>query len=263
VRAAAALDATQAMRGLETSQDMALSANVDQRADIGSLGRVLLPPGQLARRTTSSSRDQQTPRPPSARADGPAATSRPKVPVKDPNSTRTRVWGPRSRSAPRRGMAAVPEPDGLVGDPLRIESASAMPPMMPGCPAIGKPRAGRRSSGSDSDPVPPSVIGPVDQHTYRHKPPDGARARNLPETLPDAASSHPTTQPSTVPLTRAVVRERAVLHGVMNDPRIDGKDAVRRSALRPGIRSRRRGHSIGHDRRSTTDGSRQVPTQGP
>jgi hypothetical protein len=162
VRAAAALDATQAMRGLETSQDMALSANVDQRADIGSLGRVLLPPGQLARRTTSSSRDQQTPRPPSARADGPAATSRPKVPVRDPNSTRTRVWGPRSRSAPRRGMAAVPEPDGLVGDPLRIESASAMPPMMPGCPAIGKPRAGRRSSGSDSDPVPPSVIGPVE-----------------------------------------------------------------------------------------------------
>jgi hypothetical protein len=38
-----------------------------------------------------------------------------------------------------------------------------------------------------------------------------ARARNLPETLLDAASSHPTMQPSTVPLTCAVVRERAVL----------------------------------------------------
>jgi hypothetical protein len=38
---------------------------------------------------------------------------------------------------------------------------------------------------------------------------------------------------------------REVLHGVVNQRRIDGKDAVRQSAPRPGIRSRRRGHSIG------------------
>ena len=51
-------------------------------------------------------------------------------------------------------------------------------------------------------------------------------ARNLPETTLHATSPRHTTQPSTVLLTCAVVRERAVLHGVMNDPRIDGKDGV-------------------------------------
>jgi hypothetical protein len=45
------------------------------------------------------------------------------------------------------------------------------------------------------------------------------------------ASPHDTT--SDRASTCAVMRRREVLHGVVNHPRIDGKDAVRQSALRP------------------------------
>jgi hypothetical protein len=56
----------------------------------------------------------------------------------------------------------------------------------------------------------------------------GARARDLPETLLDAASSHPTNDATLHgPSYLRGLRECAVLHGVMNDPRIDSKDVVR------------------------------------
>jgi hypothetical protein len=78
VRAAAELDATQARRGQNATEDMRLSAEIDLRVDAPRFGRVVLWPGQLARRAASSSRDQQqTPRSPSARAHGTAATSQP------------------------------------------------------------------------------------------------------------------------------------------------------------------------------------------
>src|SRR4029453_17022197 len=48
-----------------------------------------------------------------------------------------------------------------------------------------------------------------------------------------ATSLRPTTPPSRAPLTWVVVPGRGVMHGVVNHPRIDGKDAVRPSALRP------------------------------
>jgi hypothetical protein len=47
---------------LEAFQDTALSAHDDLRVDTGKLSQVPGWPGQLARRTTSSSKDQQTPR---------------------------------------------------------------------------------------------------------------------------------------------------------------------------------------------------------
>jgi hypothetical protein len=52
------------------------------------------------------------------------------------------------------------------------------------------------------------------------------RARDLPETALRTASLHPTTPISAAPLTCAVVRGRGVRHGVVNRPRIDGKDGV-------------------------------------
>jgi hypothetical protein len=52
------------------------------------------------------------------------------------------------------------------------------------------------------------------------------RARNLPETTPHAASPRPTAQPSAAPLTCAAVWGREVPRGIVNSPRIDGKDGV-------------------------------------
>ena len=51
-------------------------------------------------------------------------------------------------------------------------------------------------------------------------------ARNLPETTPHATSRHPTTRPPTAPFTCAVAWAREVLRGIVNGPRIDGKDGV-------------------------------------
>src|SRR5687768_2115404 len=51
-------------------------------------------------------------------------------------------------------------------------------------------------------------------------------ARDLPETAPRAASPRPTTQPSAAPFTSSVVWEHEVLQGVVNHPRINGKDGV-------------------------------------
>src|SRR5215211_1506887 len=50
------------MRGLDPIQDTVLSAHDDLRVDAGKLSQVPGWPGQLARRTASSSKDQQTPR---------------------------------------------------------------------------------------------------------------------------------------------------------------------------------------------------------
>jgi hypothetical protein len=51
-------------------------------------------------------------------------------------------------------------------------------------------------------------------------------ARNLPETALRATSRRPTTQPSAASQTWTVVWSGAVVHGVVNRPRIDGKDGV-------------------------------------
>jgi hypothetical protein len=51
-------------------------------------------------------------------------------------------------------------------------------------------------------------------------------ARNLPETALSATSRRPTTQPSAASQTWTVVWSGAVVHGVVNHPRIDGKDGV-------------------------------------
>jgi hypothetical protein len=51
-------------------------------------------------------------------------------------------------------------------------------------------------------------------------------ARDLPETVLHVASRRPTTQPSTAPLTCAIVWAHEVVRGVVNLPRIDGKDGV-------------------------------------
>jgi hypothetical protein len=56
--------------------------------------------------------------------------------------------------------------------------------------------------------------------------PCGALARDLPETALRATSPRSTTRPSTAPLTCTVVCGCEVLHGVVNRPRIDGKDGV-------------------------------------
>ena len=54
----------------------------------------------------------------------------------------------------------------------------------------------------------------------------GALARDLPETALRVTSPRLATQPSTAPLSCADVWGREVLHGVVNPPRIDGKDGV-------------------------------------
>jgi hypothetical protein len=54
----------------------------------------------------------------------------------------------------------------------------------------------------------------------------GGLARDLPETVLRATSRRPTTRPSAAPLTCAVVWVHEVPHGVVNHPRIDGKDGV-------------------------------------
>jgi hypothetical protein len=54
----------------------------------------------------------------------------------------------------------------------------------------------------------------------------GPLARDLPETALRAASHCPTTRPSTAPLTSVVVWAHEVVRGVVNLPRIDGKDGV-------------------------------------
>jgi hypothetical protein len=51
-------------------------------------------------------------------------------------------------------------------------------------------------------------------------------ARDLPETALRATSRRLTSPLSTAPLTWAVVWSREVLRGVVNSPRIDGKDGV-------------------------------------
>ena len=58
-------------------------------------------------------------------------------------------------------------------------------------------------------------------------------ARDLPETVLCAAARRTTAHPSAAPLTWAIVWSREVLHSDVNHRRIDGKDAVRQSALRP------------------------------
>src|SRR5215211_1812174 len=52
------------------------------------------------------------------------------------------------------------------------------------------------------------------------------RARDLPETALHATSPRLTPRPSTASLTRVTVWEREVVQGVVNPPRIDGKDGV-------------------------------------
>jgi hypothetical protein len=51
-------------------------------------------------------------------------------------------------------------------------------------------------------------------------------ARDLPETALHVASPRLTTQPSTAALTCAIVWAHEVVRGVVNLPRIDGKDGV-------------------------------------
>jgi hypothetical protein len=52
------------------------------------------------------------------------------------------------------------------------------------------------------------------------------RARNLPETTPRTASRRPTPNLSPAPVRCADVWRREVPQGVVNSPRIDGKDGV-------------------------------------
>jgi hypothetical protein len=67
----------------------------------------------------------------------------------------------------------------------------------------------------------------------------GALARDLPETALHVTSSGPTTLPSSARLTCADVWGREVLQGVVNRPRIDGKDGVVDSKLDTGLRQAR------------------------
>jgi hypothetical protein len=52
-------------------------------------------------------------------------------------------------------------------------------------------------------------------------------ARDLPETALRATSRHPTSNLSTAPVSCADVWRREVPQGIVNHPRIDGKDAIR------------------------------------
>jgi hypothetical protein len=94
-------------------------------------------------------------------------------------------------------------------------------------PLVGEAQAGR------------AVVSTINRNAGTHQPVSSSqvsagsaqlsgarRARDLPETALRATSPSPTTRPSTALLTCATVWAREVLRGIVNSPRIDGKDGV-------------------------------------
>jgi hypothetical protein len=117
--------------------------------------------------------------------------------------------------------SGVPGVDGLAGDPVAVgtvnsRSTLSRPPLL----AIG--RRSTRSSGGAVNHQPGEY-----SEAKRHV------ARDLPETALRAASRRLATRSSAATLTCVNVWRRKVLQRVANYRRIDGKDAVRQSALPP------------------------------
>jgi hypothetical protein len=141
---------------------------------------------------------------------------------------------PTGASSPRRdNQGAEPHP-GLVGkpsDPLRRQDVGSA--HNAGTSRVVANTGARSVTNSREAPVAPGRGGrDNDAGAFVARVHSSARGRYLPETTLHVPSPRPITPFSTVPLSSAVAGQSKVAGGVVNLPRIDGKDGVAGSTLR-------------------------------